>query len=147
MEAGRQRRLFGKDAGTWGLKTHAWSKLSPVTSPPARSAPVMVYEPSRKRVMLVGGGEQTDQWELDLSVPTWISTGSSPGRPIAGGAVHELTRTLVMFGGVATFGWRDDTWQFQYRSDTPDEVCTGAVDDDGDGAVDCNDPDCTAACP
>lgn len=43
----------------------------------------------------------------------------------------------------------NDTWEYAWRSPWPDELCTGGVDDDGDGLTDCDDPDCAFApsCP
>lgn len=50
-------------------------------------------------------------------------------------------------GGVALFGGYDgsylgDTWLYRYGSMAPDEICGSAFDEDGDGLIDCDDPDC-----
>ena len=52
---------------------------------------------------------------------------------------------------VMLLGWSygpPDLWRLSWRSSTPDEVCTGGVDEDSDGLTDCDDHDCDflAAC-
>ena len=49
---------------------------------------------------------------------------------------------MVMFGGLPLAG---DTWEYAFRSLIEDERCHGGHDEDGDGLIDCLDPDCLAA--
>ena len=50
----------------------------------------------------------------------------------------------VLFGGGDSSGYLGDTWESYTPVSWPDEVCTNAVDDDSDGLVSCDDPDCDA---
>jgi hypothetical protein len=40
----------------------------------------------------------------------------------------------------------NDTWRLRYQSEEPHEMCAIPIDNDGDGKVGCDDPDCAASC-
>jgi hypothetical protein len=55
---------------TWVLSDGRWRELSPASSPSERGAPAMGYDPMRKRVVLYGGFDSSqdnldDTWEWD----------------------------------------------------------------------------------
>ncbi len=55
--------------------------------------------------------------------------------------LHAL-RGVVLFGGSDSTQYFDETWVFRYQSQWPSESCVGGADEDGDGLIDCDDPDC-----
>ncbi len=58
--------------------------------------------------------------------------------------VYEpIRRQNIVFSANTTSDNDHTTWMFRWENPaTPDEVCGNDEDDDADGAVDCNDPDC-----
>jgi cysteine-rich repeat protein len=147
--AGQRVILYDTDGATWSYRSPTWTQLTPATSPSPRTAPALAYDRARGRVILFGGNDGAndlaDLWELvgDNWQRVQVAGLAPPGRGHAGLAQEFPYATFVMFGGATgTFGALGDTWLFQYRSTTPDEVCGNSIDDDGDGLVDGADPDC-----
>lgn len=94
------------DASTWEWNGARWQQVASAEQSP-RAARAMAYDPSRRRVVLVGGGLTT--WEWDGGRRRWESAGSIVGGPRAvGGLVFEprLGRP-VLFGADA-----QDVWQW-----------------------------------
>jgi cysteine-rich repeat protein len=148
FDARTKRVIMQSEQGTtWVYANRTWTELT-ATGPPPRSAASMVYNPRRDRLLLWGGLQGAaflkDAWELDGD--QWrqvvISGESPPDRTAGQAAFHERDGSMVMHGGSSHLGYREDTWLFQYRSNTPDEICDNAIDDDGDRQVDGIDPDC-----
>lgn len=148
--------LYDLDGQTWTYAAHVWS-LRPTTSTPTaippRTQATLVYDRGRKHVMLFGGRSPlgaalNDLWELDGDIGHLVWTrvaaaGQPPPARYASGMTQLFPyRALVLFGGTTGAGLLGDTWLFQFRSTTPDELCGNGVDDDGDGLVDAADPDC-----
>jgi cysteine-rich repeat protein len=153
--------LFDGAGDTWELQGSGWMKLIDhevaamdpgVRLPEARYAGAMIYDPSRKRHVLVGGirndGLQlADVWELDVEARTWsevIVVGTTPlPRHKFVLARHDNMRATMLYGGSAgSLFARNDVWFLRYTSTTPDEVCTDGMDTDGDRQLDDEDPDC-----
>jgi hypothetical protein len=145
--------LFGgfDDAGnvqyadTWEYDgtTPTWMPISPQASPPHRRYHSMVYDEARARVVLFGGfdgAEQlTDTWEYANGNWEQVTTSQAP---LGGPMVYDWRRRRIVLSDVPDGGPTNGTWQYRHGSDWPDEHCTGSADEDGDGLVDCADPDC-----
>ncbi|HSD86862.1 MAG TPA: kelch repeat-containing protein, partial [Kofleriaceae bacterium] len=97
----------------------AWTKRTPLVSPPARRAASMYYDPLRQRIVMFGGvasstsGETPlgDTWEYDGS--TWLQiTGSGPS-PRGGAAIawDDDRGRAVLYGGSVGTSYVGDTWE------------------------------------
>jgi hypothetical protein len=151
--------MFDVEGDTWELQGDQWTKridhtLVPadVRLPDGRGAGAMIYDPSRKRHVLVGGFRKngsalTDVWELDAEARTWtevIILGATPlPRHEFALARHDNLRATVLYGGGAgSLFARSDVWFLKYTSTTPDEDCSDGIDTDLDRQEDDEDPDC-----
>lgn len=139
--------LLANDGTTWAYDG-AWTKLSvPRLDPPRTRAP-LAYNPLRQRLMLFGGrnGPTISNELLELTDEGWtpvLTAGTSPSERVDACLGYlPGTKELVLFGGSRGTTTLLDTWQLVYRSETPDEVCDDALDNDGDGRIDASDPDC-----
>jgi hypothetical protein len=114
-----------------------WEQLHPSGAPPAlRAEPAAVFDPVRRRVVLFGGGIDSDYaprvffsdtWSLDLEPePHWTllsPPGAAPGARKAAAAVRDpLTDRMILFGGYTPnqYGNRsgyDDTWALSLSGD------------------------------
>src|SRR5438445_13373440 len=112
----------------------------------------MAFNPTRNRLVLVGGTDPTgtdvtDVWELDTKELVWTKLfvgGASPlPRHRFALVMQPNVRSVMLFGGggATQFGL-GDTWSLKYVSNTPDENCIDGIDNDGDGQVDGEDVDC-----
>jgi hypothetical protein len=141
--------LFGgRDASratlddTWAYDGVTWVEIESAVRPGRRSGAELVYDPARGSTVLFMGENGVmptpDTWELRDGEWRELIIDSPPPRKSARMAYETEQRRVVLYGGDP----QEDTWQLRYSSATPDEVCDGGVDDDGDGLSDCADPDC-----
>jgi hypothetical protein len=115
---------LGEDQDTWEYRQGRWVYLPPFGAvPERRRGPGLVYNPTKKRVMLFGGrvyyDEFDDLWEwsgTSWQQKTW--NGSSPfKRRFHGMAMDTKRNRLVVFGGDAEFvGTYYDTWEWNGTS-------------------------------
>jgi len=99
----------------------AWRQISPAgTAPVGRQGAASVYDPRRRRVLVIGGvGDGPmlcDVWALQLSrTPTWtqlLPTGPSPAPRMGHTAVCDPLRDrVVLFGGYDGAGLYNDVWE------------------------------------
>lgn len=145
-------------SGGFAADTWRWDGTSWVASPrrTERIASSMVYDPARRRMVVVAGQKSGGIFAQD--VLEWDGTGDYLPITTAGtrpppryGQVafyDPLAHAVVVFGGTTfttmqqTLG---DTWLLRWESATPDDACDG-TDRDGDGLAGCADPDCWARC-
>jgi cysteine-rich repeat protein len=132
-----------KYADTWEYDGTSWAPITTQDSPPHRRFHSMVYEEARGVVVLFGGydGSEplTDTWEYASGNWQQVTTVQAPrGGPLA----YDSRRRRIVLSDVSEGGPTNGTWEYRYRGDWPDEVCTEGVDEDGDGLTDCADPDC-----
>ncbi len=150
-EARERTVLFGGSTGpmqlgdTWEYDGTTWTQLATEEAPSPRGTQSMDYYAPRRRIILFGGDPfaLNDTWELDpvMPEPTWTKLNSpqSPEPRRAPIVRYDVQRhSLVAFGGDPSF----DHWELSYSSAVLDERCTGGMDEDQDGAIDCADPDC-----
>ena len=123
--------VFGGDGdgGTfndvWALSlsgSPAWSMLDPAGSPPpARNRHTAFYDPVRDRMVVFGGYNRSgdtyynDVWALSLAgTPAWSKltpAGSPPAARLGHTAIYDPVRDrMVVFGGFANGGRRNDVW-------------------------------------
>ena len=99
-----------------------WRRIDTIGTPPApRFDHVVVFDPSRYRILVFGGmdagGAFNDAWSLSLAgTPTWTEISTSGNRPSArGGAqgIYDSVRDrIIVFGGYTqNFTPLGDTWQ------------------------------------
>ena len=115
------------DRGDTWLWNGAWAEIAPARAP--RTHARMAYDEGRSALLLVGGGQPTDEplvlrdagWE-PLGLP-----GAPPPRYLPGVAYDRARGVLVLFGGgdPSSNALRDDTWEL-------DAVGWRRVDPDGD---------------
>jgi hypothetical protein len=103
-------------AGTdlWALQDGAssWTPLAASVLPPFRADPLMLFDSSRRRVVIHGGSftssgktkPRTDTWTRVLGDPAWqqLTVGSYGGRWGEAGVYDPVRDRLVAFGGIDT---------------------------------------------
>ncbi len=147
--------LFGGDTGTgvsadtWLFDGQQWLAADPAVSPPARKYATLAFHAHRGRVLLYGGegtlGAFNDTWEYDGTTWQQITMPADEIRQLARAAAGYVPqeRSIVLFGGTGSgFNLWGETWRYRFVSEWPDEDCATTVDEDGDGLVGCDDPDC-----
>jgi hypothetical protein len=146
-------RFTHDQTGEWDGST--WMQVVATASPPARDSTTLVYDVLRQRVVMFGGAvngsipiNYDDLWEWDGATWTQRTPSTLPAiRTSAGVAYDTIRGQLVMFGGRTRGAFDNDTWRYQYRSGSfPPDRCVAGQDTDGDGLVDCADPDCWGRC-
>ena len=147
--------LFGgtrgfADGTTWEFDGTIWAKNVTEPHPQGRGFYGITYDPDQQEVVLFGGHHWDftsrylgDLWWYDGARWILMLTGGGPrGRESMAFAFHHALRQVVMFGGHDGASLLNDTWMFRVDSGWPDEICDDSVDNDLDGATDCEDPDC-----
>ncbi|MFT3693131.1 MAG: hypothetical protein QM831_08310 [Kofleriaceae bacterium] len=138
-------------ADTWTFAASTWNSVTGF-APSARNRPVMVWNPARDRAVLVGGNRAAvDVYEFDGQWHAVNAINAPPER-------HGMTAwTSLDGGGVEFFGGQEsdpfastpatatDGYELRYVSAIPHEKCDG-TDNDRDGLVRCDDPDCWTIC-
>jgi hypothetical protein len=128
-----------------------WKKLSPATSPSARTYSTMAYDPVSKKIVLFGGfggSAQTflnDTWTFDGT--TWTEQNTSVAPPVRTGAsmaFDKRIQKLVMFGGFNgqqnRKAFLQDTWLWDGATSTWSEAKMKSSPPRATGAVVFTDP-------
>src|SRR5438034_5249854 len=87
-----------------GRRPERWVRLSPATSPPARSYLAMTYDPASGKIVMFGGYDGTgylnDTWTFDGTTWSQVATPISPPRRAAAQIAYDAsTQKVVLFGG------------------------------------------------
>ena len=98
-----------------GRRPERWVRLSPATSPPARSYLAMTYDPASGKIVMFGGYEATgylnDTWTFDGTTWSQVATPISPPRRAAAQIAYDAsTQKVVLFGGYNGTRYLGDTW-------------------------------------
>jgi uncharacterized protein (TIGR03437 family) len=112
-----------------------WTQKSPATSPSARQAPVMAYDPVHSQVVLFGGtnssGVLNDTWVWDGTTWTQKLPTTSPSARSNGVMVYDAAHSqIVLFGGQGingpgqpiyndTWTWDGSTWAQKSPATSP----------------------------
>ena len=117
---------------TWiyDVTAYAWSKQQPAVSPSARAAAAMAYDSESDRVVLFGGADHTslelnDTWAYDYNTDTWEQLASGPPDHLGPRLAYDAeSDQVILFGGFdfPSASPRDDTWAYDYNSDTWTEM-------------------------
>lgn len=150
--------LFGGDdtaqtyGDTWEFDGESWTQ-SATTGPAPRWAHGAVYDPVSTRVVLFGGferslGDFSDTWTYGADGWREIFPAFTPTARRNFGITYDRERRGVfLYGGQP----RDpgSAYLFRLTSSQPSEICDSSTDEDSDGLVDCDDPDCnfSTSCP
>src|SRR5438309_10028265 len=94
--------------------TMTWLRVNPVSSPSARSAIAMTYDPIGKKMVLFGGfdanGYLNDTWVFDGSTWSQVSSPNAPSpRAASAIACDRFDGRLVLFGGFDGSQYLGDT--------------------------------------
>ena len=103
--------------------TVTWLRVNPVSSPSARSAMAMTYDPVSKKVVLFGGfdanGYLNDTWVFDGSTWSQVSSPNAPSpRAASAIACDRFDGRLVLFGGFDGSQYLGDTWIWDGATET-----------------------------
>jgi N-acetylneuraminic acid mutarotase len=123
--------LFGGwDGSNWGdtwaydCNIDTWTQMGPASSPAARRSHAMAYDSESDRVILFGGYDgsyRNDTWAYDCNTDTWTQM-SPPSSPTARRhhrmAYDAESDRVILFGGEGAGGYRNDTWAYDYDTDT-----------------------------
>jgi hypothetical protein len=113
--------LYGGMTGaeTWEYDGFSWTRIATAVSPPARRGHRMVYDSSRRRVLLFGGARRADGELLDdlwrYRGVSWrrVETAVSPRPRTEASLAYDAQNDLViLFGGLGDAADLDDTWVF-----------------------------------
>jgi hypothetical protein len=134
-------------ADTWTWNGAAWTRHDPpdgVTQPFAASYQVAVWNPIRKRVVLLTGDFGIDAWEWngtsweELPVPAAFGAASGAFPLPDGSGISVVTQAINGYAG----GGYDLIWDNTQQR----ESCVAGEDRDGDSLSGCDDPDCWSTC-
>lgn len=140
--------LLGLD-DTWEWDGTTWTPVTPLGVPPRLSQHRMVFDPLRQRVIAIGEDSAPGTTINEWNGQAWTSIAVEelgPAMTIGSGtAFYDPVRHGLV--AIAPIGMSaSDVWLFRYQSAGRDEVCGSGRDADGDGLVDCDDPDCWYVC-
>lgn len=156
--------FVGFDAGlddtwAWDHVTRAWTALSPLVSPPARTGASLVWDAAREHLVLVGGlnsagSTATEVWTWDGKRESWqpvLVAGTTPERSLDGtpsAAVPAPDGDGVVVVKALQFGaiFGLTVFRLRWLGPGPLEDCRGTLDLDRDGKAGCEDPDCAVTC-
>jgi hypothetical protein len=99
---------------TWEWDGEAWRRIFPPVSPSPRLYPSLTWDPTRQRVVLLGGdsslGVLEDQWEWDGARWTQVAVVGPrpPAHQQAGVTFDTAMQRTLLFGGNGVFG----TWWY-----------------------------------
>ena len=112
------------DTWAYDFDTNSWTLMNPATSPSGRDQHAMAYDAQSDRVILFGGGgdtEQSETWAYDFNTNAWTNMNSvrhPSGRWGHAMAYDEGSDRVVLFGGASGPGrsplFYDDTWAYDF---------------------------------
>jgi hypothetical protein len=108
--------------------TSDWTRLPLVLRPPKRLFGAAAWDPKRRRVVLHGGAHveaiRSDTWEWDGT--QWTELHEAAPLPLywQGMAFSGKTGRMTMFGGFASLGVSNTTWELRVYGN----ACASAVD-------------------
>jgi hypothetical protein len=116
------------DTWEYNVNTNTWTNTTPVTLPRGMFAHRMVYDAKDKKVILVGRGTSSmEVWEYDAVANTWTNRnaigGPSQRAGYALGYSYQAShQRVVLFGGAEVMTLFDETWEYNYASNSWSQV-------------------------
>lgn len=114
-------------AETWSFSQDAWTRLTPVSSPPARSFHAIAYDTESDRIVIFGGRGNSsttlgDTWSYDYNTNRWTGMRppfAPPPRFDAAATYDKRLDRIVLFGGTNVSGQAsNDTWAYDLNANT-----------------------------
>jgi hypothetical protein len=126
--------FFLPAVGSATASTLAWLKVKSSSSPSARSAMTMAYDPISKKVVVFGGFDATgylnDTWVFDGSTWSPAATPNAPSpRAASAMAYDRVAGKLVLFGGFNGTQYLGDTWTWDGSAETWSEATPTTLPD------------------
>lgn len=119
-----------KDDETWyyNVDTEQWQRLYPSIRPTQRDQFAMVYSPRSNVVLLFGGysgSERGDTWIFNVTTGNW--TEEFPEKAPSPRYGHSIVyypegNQALLFGGYGERTFHNDTWIFNFKNRTWEEV-------------------------
>lgn len=108
---------FLGDTWVYSCATHTWTQKFPASSPSARAAHAMAYDPNSQLVVLYGGSSTlSDTWTWDGTNWAQVAGANQPGIRYEHTMAFDGTR-VILFGGSKNAGFADnDTWDLTLTS-------------------------------
>jgi N-acetylneuraminic acid mutarotase len=129
----------------YDFNTDSWENMKPAQAPVSRDGGGMVYDSESDRMILFGGVAPGDEpryynetWAYDLNTNTWTKMNPkvSPSErwDYSMAYVPSLDR-VVLFGGESLYGSKNDTWLYDYNSDSWEMVEVSEAPSAGQGCA------------
>jgi hypothetical protein len=136
--------LYGGQIGPWGLRTsvngetwaydvtaNVWAQMFPKLRPNDKAAAQLGYDVESDRVIMYGGGiclwglATEETWAYDYNTNTWEKMAYGPKDHLGARLAYDSkSDRMILFGGIDVRDWflQDDTWAYDYNSDTWTEM-------------------------
>lgn len=120
MWSGQGDFLFN-DVWSFDLTAETWVEFTPLTSiPNLRYGVASIFDPMAGELVTFAGftssGRFNDTWRFNPDSVTWLDVSPVAGNPIARclhSASYDIAgHRMIIYGGLFTGGFRDDTWAF-----------------------------------
>ncbi|MHA2428487.1 MAG: Kelch repeat-containing protein [Candidatus Hermodarchaeia archaeon] len=114
------------DTWAYDYTANTWTNMSPVVTPPGKLSPGMTYDSESDRVILFGGLDDgaiysDETWTYDYNTNNWtlMTPSTHPsGRFEAHMTYDSESDQAIMAGGFGASGTQDDTWAYDFNTDT-----------------------------
>ena len=123
---GMRSSIENNETWEYDLSNNTWTRIYPITSPPARTYHAMAAIPGDDKIVLFGGEDYigynlNDTWVYDLSKNTW--TQQNPVNRPSIRTFHKMATIsgddkVVLFGGTYVTNYKDDTWVYDLSDNT-----------------------------
>ncbi len=126
------RGVAGHSNDTWvyDFDSNTWEETTSPVKPSGRIRPAMVYDAESDRAVLFGGLSRGDlsneTWAYDFNADAWAKI--PPVGPVPSPryrhsmAYDSASDRVILFGGAAVDGVRDDTWAYDLNTNTWTEM-------------------------
>ena len=127
---GDQPGVTHRDLWAFSLDSRTWQQLSAPGGPPGRTTATAVADPTRDRMIVVGGSAGTasnEVWSLGLGSLSWIRLPSGPPARFDAASTTNGQKAWV-FGGFSSSGRAlNDLWELDLATNTWRELRSSAA--------------------
>src|SRR5207249_3986926 len=113
------------DTWAYDFKANTWTDMDPLVKPHGRYNHAMAYDSASDRVILFGGYDSgsnfNDTWAYDFNTNAWTDLDPPAKPPVRSQhamAYDSGSDRLIMFGGVGSPGYLNDTWAYEFNKNT-----------------------------